>query len=62
MAMRLAVGRPLGAAVRATSCSRNAVRTFASTALRAKEVAGTTSETPNMRVRKETWLEMNCPF
>lgn len=51
MAMRLAVGRPLGAAVRASGSSRHAVRTFASTALRAKEVAGPESETPNMRVR-----------
>ena len=51
MAMRLAVGRPMGAAARVSSCSRAAVRTFTATALRAKEVAGANSETPNMRVR-----------
>jgi len=50
MAMRHAVGRPLGAAVRSAGCPRVAVRTFAATALRAKEVAGESSETPNMRV------------
>lgn len=50
MVMRLAVARPLGAVARATSCSRATVRTFASTALRAKEVAGESKETPNMRV------------
>lgn len=55
MAMRLAVGRPLGAAARASSCSRAAVRSFASTALRAKEVAGSSSDTPNMRVRRENY-------
>jgi NADH dehydrogenase (ubiquinone) Fe-S protein 3 len=52
MALRLAVARPLGAVARSTGCSRAAVRTFASTALRAKEVAGESKETPNMRVRK----------
>ncbi|KAF2261941.1 hypothetical protein CC78DRAFT_561494 [Lojkania enalia] len=51
MAMRLAVGRPLGAAVRSTSCSRaiTAVRTFSTATLRAKEIAGEDSEMPNMR-------------
>ena len=52
MAMRLAVGRPLGAVTRASSCSRTSMRSFTSTALRAKEVAGQSSETPNMRVRR----------
>ena len=51
MAMRLSVARPLGAVVRSTSCHRAAMRTFASTALRAKEVAGESKDTPNMRVR-----------
>lgn len=52
MALRLAVGRPLGAAVRAAGCPRSAaVRTFTATALRAKEVAAESSKTPNMRVR-----------
>lgn len=51
MALRQAVARPLGAAVRSAGCSRSAVRAFASTALRAKEVAAESSETPNMRVR-----------
>jgi hypothetical protein len=51
MVMRLAVARPLGAVARSAGCSR-AVRTFASTALRAKEVAGESKETPNMRVRQ----------
>ncbi|KAF1845515.1 uncharacterized protein K460DRAFT_355329 [Cucurbitaria berberidis CBS 394.84] len=49
MAMRLAVARPLGTVARASSCPRAAVRTFAATALRAKEVTGQSSETPNMR-------------
>lgn len=49
MALRLAVGRPLGAAALSTSCSRAAMRTFASTALRAKEVAAGDPNTPNMR-------------
>lgn len=52
--LRQAVGRPLGAAVRASSCSHHAriiARSFVSTTLRAKEVAGQSSETPNMRVR-----------
>ncbi|KAF2874588.1 hypothetical protein BDV95DRAFT_488155 [Massariosphaeria phaeospora] len=49
MALRLAVGRPLASAARAASCSRPAVRTFAASALRAKEVAGQNAETPNMR-------------
>jgi hypothetical protein len=51
MAMRQAVVRPLGAVARSTGCSRAAMRTFASTALRAKEVAGQDKDTPNMRVR-----------
>ena len=51
MALRLAAGRPLGTAVRASNGTRHAVRTFASTALRAKEVAGPSSDTPNLRVR-----------
>lgn len=51
MALRLAVARPLGAAARSMSCSRAAVRTFAATALRAKEIAGESKDTPNMRVR-----------
>lgn len=50
MALRQAVSRPLGQAVRSASCVRPAVRTFAATALRAKEVAGDSSETPNLRV------------
>jgi NADH dehydrogenase (ubiquinone) Fe-S protein 3 len=53
--MRLAAARPLGAVARATSCSRAVVRTFASTALRAKEVAGESKDTPNMRVRQPPW-------
>lgn len=52
MVMRLAVARPLGQAARATGCSRAAVRTFAATALRAKEIAGQSKDTPNMRVRR----------
>ncbi|KAL1594481.1 putative NADH-ubiquinone oxidoreductase 30.4 kDa subunit, mitochondrial [Paraconiothyrium brasiliense] len=49
MALRQAVGRPLGQAVRSASCSRPAVRTFAATALRAKEVAGDSSDAANLR-------------
>ncbi len=51
--LRQAMGRPLGAAVRASTCShaRIAVRSFALTARRAKEVAGQSPDTPNMRVR-----------
>lgn len=45
MAMRLAVSRPLAAAARST-----AARAFSTTALRAKEIAGENTETPNMRV------------
>lgn len=45
MAMRLAVSRPLAAAARST-----AARAFSTTALRAKEIAGEKTETPNMRV------------
>jgi NADH dehydrogenase (ubiquinone) Fe-S protein 3 len=51
MASRLAVGRPLGAAVRSATCFRAAMRTFTSTALRAKQVAAEDPGTPNMRVR-----------
>lgn len=51
MALRFAVARPLGAVARASGCPRAAVRAFASTALRAKEVAGQSADTPNMRVR-----------
>lgn len=54
MALRLAVGRPLAAA-RSSSCAHAAVRSFASTALRAKEVAGQDSATPNMRVRDDDY-------
>ncbi|KAF2116209.1 hypothetical protein BDV96DRAFT_573562 [Lophiotrema nucula] len=50
MALRLAAGRPLGAAVRSASCSRPVVaRTFTAAALRAKEVAGPEANTPNLR-------------
>ncbi|KAF2036807.1 hypothetical protein EK21DRAFT_106114 [Setomelanomma holmii] len=49
MAMRLAVARSLGAVARTSGCSRAAVRTFAATALRAKEIAAESKETPNMR-------------
>ncbi|KAF2001951.1 hypothetical protein P154DRAFT_521401 [Amniculicola lignicola CBS 123094] len=49
MALRLAVARPLGAAVRSASCPRTAaVRTFTAAASRAKKVAGPEA-TPNMR-------------
>ncbi|KAL1604410.1 putative NADH-ubiquinone oxidoreductase 30.4 kDa subunit, mitochondrial [Nothophoma quercina] len=44
MAMRLAVSRPLATAARST-----AARAFSTTALRAKEIAGENTETPNMR-------------
>jgi NADH dehydrogenase (ubiquinone) Fe-S protein 3 len=43
--MRLAVSRPLATAARST-----AARAFSTTALRAKEIAGENTETPNMRV------------
>lgn len=56
MALRHAVARPLGAVARPTSCSRAAVRTFAATALRAKQVAGESKDTPNMRVRQKPAL------
>ncbi|KAF2652674.1 hypothetical protein K491DRAFT_695388 [Lophiostoma macrostomum CBS 122681] len=51
MALRLAARAPLGAAVRSAGCSPSvAARSFATTALRAKEVAGSEkTETPNMR-------------
>lgn len=45
MAMRLATSRPLAAAARST-----AARAFSTTALRAKEIAGENTQTPNMRV------------
>lgn len=51
MALRHAVGRPLGAAVRSAGCAPSvAIRTFTATALRVKDVASDASETPNMRV------------
>lgn len=50
MALRQAVGRPLGHAVRSATSSRPAVRTFAATALRAKEVAADSSDAANLRV------------
>ena len=46
MAMRLAVSRPLAAA----AARSTAARAFSTTALRAKEIAGENTETPNMRV------------
>ncbi|KAF2642825.1 hypothetical protein P280DRAFT_395471 [Massarina eburnea CBS 473.64] len=49
MALRQAVVRPLSAAVRSPACSRTAARTFAASALRAKEIAGESSEPPNLR-------------
>jgi hypothetical protein len=57
MALRLAVGRPLGAAVRSSICPRSvAVRNFTATSLRAKEVAAQSSDKPNMRVRVQVAL------
>jgi NADH dehydrogenase (ubiquinone) Fe-S protein 3 len=44
--MRLAVSRPLAAA----AARSTAARAFSTTALRAKEIAGENTETPNMRV------------
>ncbi|KAF1347323.1 hypothetical protein EJ07DRAFT_185346 [Lizonia empirigonia] len=44
MTMRLATSRPLAAAARST-----AARAFSTTALRAKEIAGENTQTPNMR-------------
>ncbi|CAI6316024.1 unnamed protein product [Periconia digitata] len=49
MALRQSVARPLGNAVRSASCSRAAVRSFAASALRAKEIASDSSEPPNLR-------------
>ena len=58
MALRLAAGRPLGAAVRSAACPRSAaaVRNFTATALRVKEVAAQNSDKPNMRVRVQLAL------
>lgn len=60
MALRQAVGRPLGQAVRSASCSRPAVRTFAATALRAKEVAGDSSDAANLRVCRPWFCRVCC--
>ena len=59
--MRIAAARPLGPVARAAATSRPQARTFASTALRAKEVAGGSTETPNMRVRISRRLPLSLP-
>lgn len=63
MALRQAFGRPLGHAVRSASYPRPAtVRTFATTALRPKEVAGDTQDVPHLRVRWPLTRPTNAPL
>lgn len=52
MAAKHAIARPLGSVLRAantTNVSRSALRTFATTTVRSKELAADVSELPNLR-------------
>lgn len=67
MAARQSIIRPLRAAVNTSrttsSTTKNAVRTFATTACRAKELAGDTHGLPNMRQAQRTPVgTLNVPI